>query len=120
MKPHIDKTSFGVIIIEGVEYDNDVVIRLDGSVVKRKKKLSKNVTGSAHTMSLDEAEFVYETGAKHAVIGTGQSGRLHLSDEAAAFFKSRGCTLDVYPTPWAVNKWNSNAGPCIGLFHVTC
>jgi len=42
---HIDGTEFGSIVIDGKTYDHDVVIRLWGDVVKRKKKLSNVSTG---------------------------------------------------------------------------
>ena len=37
----IERTAFGTITIDGKTYDHDVVIRLSGEIVKRKKKLSK-------------------------------------------------------------------------------
>ena len=55
MKPKIEATSFGSITIDGQKFKKDVVIRLDGSVKKRKKKLSKRIYGTSHTISLDEA-----------------------------------------------------------------
>ena len=58
MRPRIEATSFGSITIEGREIGNDVILRLDGSVQKRKKKLSKKVYGTSHTISLDEARYV--------------------------------------------------------------
>ena len=36
----IENTKFGTITIDGKIYEHDVVIRLSGEVVKRKKKLS--------------------------------------------------------------------------------
>lgn len=39
----IEGTAFGSITIDGETYEHDVVIRLSGEVVKRKKKLSKKV-----------------------------------------------------------------------------
>jgi hypothetical protein len=39
----IDSTIFGAITIDGKTYEHDVVIRLSGDVVKRKKKLSKKL-----------------------------------------------------------------------------
>jgi hypothetical protein len=36
----IDSTIFGAITIDGKTYEHDVVVRLSGEVVKRKKKLS--------------------------------------------------------------------------------
>ena len=34
----IDGTTFGEIVIDGKAYDHDVIIRLSGEVVRRKKK----------------------------------------------------------------------------------
>ena len=39
----IDRTEFGEIAIDGKTYEHDVIIRLSGEVVKRKKKLSKRL-----------------------------------------------------------------------------
>ena len=74
MKPEIDQTKFGSITIEGTVFEHDVVIRLDGRVRKRKKKLSKAVYGTSHIVSLEEARHVYEKGAER-LIGTHQSSR---------------------------------------------
>ena len=38
----IEGTTFGTITIDGKTYEHDVIIRLSGEVVKRKKRLSKN------------------------------------------------------------------------------
>jgi len=68
MNPKIDKTKFGTITISGTKYDYDVIIRLDGRVEKRKKKLSKAIYGTSHTISLDEAKYVYENGAEQLIV----------------------------------------------------
>src|SRR5713226_2543910 len=72
MKPSIDQTSFGSITIEGTVFEHDVIIRLNGQVEKRKKKLSKAVYGTSHIMSLAEAKHVYEKGTQRLIIGSGQ------------------------------------------------
>ena len=41
----IDRTEFGEITIDGKTYEHDVIIRLSGEIVKRKKKLSKRLYG---------------------------------------------------------------------------
>jgi hypothetical protein len=56
----IEGTRFGEITIDGKTYDHDVVIRLSGEIVKRKKKLSKKLYGTSHTLSKDEAKFLFE------------------------------------------------------------
>jgi hypothetical protein len=120
MNHHIDKTKFGSIQIEGITYNHDVIIRLDGAVKKRKKKLSKAIYGTSHKVSLDEAQYVYEKGAERLIIGCGQYGALHLSNEAELFFQEKGIKVEISLTPEAIQLWNNTKGKAIGLFHVTC
>jgi hypothetical protein len=121
MKPKINETDFGSITIENNEFDFDVIIRLDGKVKKRKKKLSKNVYGTSHIISLDEARYLYERGAKNLIVGAGQNSQVTLSEEAADYFKRKNCKVSLFSTPKAMNKWNSREEKkTIGLFHITC
>ena len=116
----IDGTGFGSITVNGELFDHDIVIRLSGIVKKRKKKLSKQQYGTSHTVSLAEAEHIFEHGAEHIIVGTGQYGVLKLSAEAEAFFKEQGCDVRAAPTPDAVKAWNEAGGKTIAMFHVTC
>ena len=116
----IDGTEFGSITIDGTTYHHDVVIRLSAEVLRRKKKLSKRVYGSSHTVSEDEAKFVYEKGCRELIFGTGQYGSAALSPEAEAYFRNRGCRVIAEPTPAAIKTFNGSRRPTIGLFHVTC
>jgi len=120
MKPKIDSTNFGCITISGVKYEHDVVIRLDGGIEKRKKKLSKAIYGTSHILSLEEAMHVFEGGAKRLIIGAGQMGNVKLSDQAESFFREKRCQVSIIPTPKAIEEWNVSKGAVIGLFHVTC
>jgi hypothetical protein len=120
MKPKIENTDFGSITIDGEVYGHDVVIRTNGKIKKRKKRLSKAVYGTSHTLSLDEARDVFKHGAAKLIIGTGQYGVLNLSDEATAYFRKKECRVELFPTPEAIRKWNESQGSVIGLFHVTC
>lgn len=116
----IDGTEFGSITISGKTYNHDVIIRLSEQVVKRKKKLSKRIYGSSHTVSEDEARFIFEKGCTKLIFGTGQYGNAALSPEAAAFLEKKGCRVITQPTPEAVHAFNACHKPKIGLFHVTC
>jgi hypothetical protein len=122
MKPRIDATQFGSITLGGTVYDHDVMVCPDASVQRRKKKLSKAVYGTSHTISLAEAKHVYHQGegAQTLIIGTGQYGRVGLSPEAAKYFKRKRCDVVLLPTPDVVGTWNQAKGNVIGLFHVTC
>lgn len=120
MKPKIDSTTFGSITVGGKMFEYDVLIRLDGEVKKRKKKLSKAVYGTSHVISLDEARHIYQDGAERLIVGTGQSGLVELSEEAADYFRCHECPVKLLPTPAAIEAWNNVEGAVIGLFHVTC
>jgi hypothetical protein len=116
----IDHTEFGEITIDGKTYEHDVIIRLSGEVVKRKKKLSKRLYGTSHIVSKDEAKFVFEKGWKQLILGSGQEGNVHLSPEAEAYFAKKDCKVVSRPTPQAIRAFNEEHGKKIGLFHVTC
>jgi hypothetical protein len=121
-RPHIDGTTFGSITIDGAVFDHDVIIRPDGEVRKRKKKLSKAVHGTSHTISREEAQFVCDQapGADRLIVGSGQYGRVELSPEAAAYVEARKCSVVLLPTAEVIEVWNETEGAAIGLFHVTC
>jgi len=117
----IERTEFGSITIDGETYEHDVLIRLSGKVRKRKKKLSKKYYGTSHTISQEEAKFVYEKGCRELILGTGQNGNVRLSPEAAEFFAKKRCEVIAEPTPEAIKSFNrSEVRKKIGLFHVTC
>lgn len=120
MEPRIENTKFGSITIDGTSFKHDVVIRLDGKVKKRKKKLSKAVYGTSHVVSLEEAKHVWEDGAERLIIGTGKFGSVMLSAEAADYFGHSQCRVELLPTKRAIRAWNEAKGAVIGLFHVTC
>jgi len=116
----IEGTTFGTITIDGKTYEHDVIIRLSGEVVKRKKKLSKKYYGTSHVLSKDEAKFVFESGCEQLILGSGQMGNVHLSPEAEAYFAKKGCTVLLQRTPEAIGVFNRSHARKIGLFHVTC
>jgi hypothetical protein len=120
MKPRIDKTKFGSITVAGEKYTHDIIIRLNGKIEHRKKKLSTEVYGTSHIISLAEAEYIYEEGADYIIIGTGQSGLVKLSDEAIEFFALKECRPFLLITSEAIHAWNKAKGSTIGLFHITC
>ena len=120
MEPRIDQTKFGSVTIDGEVFTHDVIIRLGGQVEKRKKKLSKAVYGTSHTISLAEAKHVHQKGVERLLIGAGQHGMVALSEEAAAYFERNRCQVELLPTPEVIPVWNQADGAVIGLLHVTC
>ena len=122
MRPRIGGTRFGSITVNGTVFEHDIIIRPDGQVKKRKKKLSSAVYGTSHTISRREARYVYKqaAGAGSLIVGSGQDGNVELSPEAAAYLKRRKLRIVLLPTPKVINAWNKTKGPAVGLFHVTC
>jgi hypothetical protein len=62
----IESTAFGTITMDGKTYEHDVVVRLSGEIVKRKKKLSKKYYGTSHILSKDEAKICLRKGVRAA------------------------------------------------------
>ncbi len=120
MKPTLNRTGFGYIDLNGKRIKHDILIRLDGEVIKRKKKLSKEIYGTSHTISLAEAEYIYQENAKRLIIGAGHFNRVRLSPEAEKYFQEQNCLVEILKTPDAVNSWNESKDRVIGLFHLTC
>jgi len=120
MIPKIKHTSFGSIAVEDMEYDFDILIDSQGKIKKRKKKLSKAIYGTSHTLSKEEVKYVYEKNTSEMIIGSGQYGMVNLSEEAEFFLKKKKCTPVLLPTPEAIQYWNKHKGKAVGLFHITC
>jgi len=120
MSPKIDDTAFGQITVEGEVFSHDILIRLSGKVKKRKKKLSKPVYGTSHTISLEEVEHIFEEGCRTLIVGTGQYDQVRLSPEASRFLAKRDVACILQPTPQAIATYNTTPQPKVGLFHVTC
>ena len=120
MTPVINNTDFGSITVDEQRYDHDIIIALDGKVRKRKKKLSKAVYGTSHTISLDEIRYTYQDKSEGIIIGSGQYGVAKLSNDAMEFLENRNCKIILGPTPEAMQEWNKTEGNWIGLFHITC
>jgi len=118
----IDKTEFGSITVEGTVFEHDVIIRPDGRVKKRKKKLSKAVFGTSHMISRQEAEYVWgqAAGPDCLIVGSGQHGNVELSPQAAVYLNRVGCRVALLATPKVIDLWNQAKGREVGLFQVTC
>src|SRR5436190_21709693 len=111
----IDSTIFGAITIDGKTYEHDVVVRLSGEVVKRKKKLSKKLYGTSHVLSKDEAKFLFEKGCDQVVIGSGEMGNVHLSLEDEGYFDRNGRDVVLILKHYAISMLNRARDMGIGL-----
>jgi hypothetical protein len=112
-----EKFSFGSIRIDGVTYEQDVVIDR-GGVRKRKKKPSKKFREEfGHTPLSVEEEIPWK--CHRLIIGTG-TGKLPVMDEVKREAKRRKVTLSILPTAKAIKALKENAEDTNAVLHVTC
>lgn len=109
---------FGSIVVEGEQFDSDVVIE-EGSVRRRRKGPSKAYRSQyGHTPLSADEEIPWSGG--RLIVGTGASGRLPLTPELVAEAEARGVELIALPTAEACEVLRSTDGPTNAILHVTC
>lgn len=113
-----EKFTFGSIEIDGVTYENDVVIDR-GKISKRKKKPSKKFRDEfGHTpLSIEEA---IPWKCSLLVIGTGAYGRMPVMKEVKRDAKKRNIKLLIVPTPEAMEALSKDPDKANAILHVTC
>lgn len=114
---HFEAFSFGSIRIDGITYDNDVVIDR-GHVRKRKKKPSKQFRRAfGHTpLSIKEA---IPWRCRRLVIGTG-TGALPVLEEVKLESQRRKIELVILPTAEAIEALKRHPDKTNAILHVTC
>ena len=115
---HVEEFRFGLIRIDGRDYEHDVVIAR-GRVRKRKKKRSRVFRGQfGHTpLSLEEK---IPWRCARLIVGTGAHGRLPVMEEVKREANLRGVTLAILPTPDAIEELNRANEKAHAILHVTC
>jgi|SRR6516165_2241290 len=114
---HFEAFSFGLIRIDGVTYEHDVLIDR-GRVRKRKKKASKKFRDAfGHTPLSIEEEIPWK--CRKLVIGTG-TGALPIMEEVRQEAKRRHVRLLVLPTPQAIRALEEDPEQTNAILHVTC
>ena len=109
--------SFGVIRIDGVTYEHDVVIER-GQVRKRSKKPSKKYRDQfGHTPLSMEEEIPWK--CRTLVIGTG-TGDLPVMEEVKQEARRRRIKLLVLPTAKAIEALKKDTPETNAILHVTC
>jgi hypothetical protein len=109
---------FGVIDIDGVTYDHDLVVDR-GEIDRRKKKASRKFREAfGHTPLSTEENISWK--CARLVIGTGAYGRLPVMDEVKREAMDRGVELVVLPTAEAVTLLQTHPRKTNAVLHVTC
>lgn len=112
------KFDFGVIEIDGVRYEHDVVIDR-GKVRKRKKKASRKFRDTyGHTPVSIEEEIPWR--CHQLLIGTGRYGALPLMRDVKEEAKRRKIDLHALPTAEVIERLAANPADTNAILHVTC
>jgi hypothetical protein len=113
-----EKFSFGLIRIDGVAYEHDVLIDR-GEVTKRKKKPSKKFRDEfGHTPLSLEEQIPWK--CNRLVIGTGAYGRLPVMKEVKREAKRRNIQLFILSTIEAIDLLKQEPDKTNAILHVTC
>jgi hypothetical protein len=114
----ISHFEFGVLEIDGVSYEHDVVID-HGEIQKRKKKASKKFRDAfGHTPLSLEEDIPWR--CRRLIIGTGAYGRLPVMDDVKREADERGVKLIVLPTAEAIEVLQKHPRETNAVLHVTC
>jgi hypothetical protein len=114
----ISRFAFGLLEIDGVTYEHDIVIN-HGEIEKRKKKASKKFHDAfGHTPLSVEENIPWR--CSRLIVGTGAYGRLPIMDDVKREADRRGVTLIVLPTADAIKAFREARRGTNAVLHVTC
>lgn len=109
---------FGVIEVDGVTYEHDLIIDR-GEIHRRKKKASKKYRDTfGHTPLSTEEDIPWK--CMRLVVGTGAYGRLPIMDDVKREAKNRGVELVMLPTAEAIKVLEKDPKNTNAVLHVTC
>lgn len=114
------KTGFGWIEVGGREYDHDIIIHTDGSISRRKKKLSKMLKGEYGHTPLSGPELATLLAERPGVvyIGTGQYGSMPLTPDAKDMLEP--VPTIILPTGEILAALGKEERSYVAVLHVTC
>jgi len=111
----IDFYSFGRIVVDGKEYNCDVIIypdHVDGNWWRKE----------GHRLQLVDIEKAIEQKPQILIIGTGASGLMEVPKEMESYITSKGIKLVVDTTKRACDAYNRlfRSSKTIAALHLTC
>jgi hypothetical protein len=113
-----EKFGFGLLRIDGVTYEQDVVIDR-GEIRLRKKKPSKRFRDDfGHTPLSVEERIPWK--CRRLVIGTGVHNALPIMPQVRREAADRGVELIALPTARAIKLLEKSRGEVNALLHITC
>jgi hypothetical protein len=110
--------SFGLVRVDGVTYDHDLIIDR-GKVRKRHKGASRRLRGAYGHTPLSTAEDI-PWRCSRLVIGTGASGALPVMEQVRKEAHRRKVDLVVLPTAEAIGVLAGTNKDTNAVLHLTC
>lgn len=112
----IDKCSFGILVIDGKTYTDDLIILPDGEILKpwwRKR---------GHQLSMDDLQEVIDSSPEVIVAGTGVSGGVVPDKDLKQDLAKLSIELIAAPNEEAMRVFNERvlANRVGAGFHLTC
>lgn len=101
-------TGDGEIAVGRTVYGQDIVIRVNGSVRKRKKRHIKQLYGTTHRIGTEEVARVCKGGPEVLFVGTGKSAKKELTGEAMHYLERRAIECHMMATAEAVDSYNDS------------
>lgn len=114
---HIDDYRFGRIVVDGEEYERDVMVLRD----RVEHPWWRSAGG--HVFALEDLGPLLGAGADVVVLGIGAYGRVEVPEATRQAFAERGSDVVVARTPRAVERYNqlADAGRnVVAGLHLTC
>ena len=112
----IENVSFGRIVINGIEYDSDILVYPD-----------ETVTGSwwrkeGHKLSIADIQPLLETGPDILIAGTGMSNMMKPESELINHLEKTGVQFIALENKKAVEQYNNllYENKITACFHLTC
>ncbi len=116
LKLMINSYQFGQIEIDGKKYFKDLILLYDGRILPWQRKES-------HFLIEDDLKDLFLEDIEVLIIGSGDYGVMHVSEDLISNFKKRGIKVFVLKTEKATQKFNKfleQKKKVAGTFHLTC
>jgi hypothetical protein len=113
---HIDSYQFGKIVIDGVDYNNDLILLGDTVQSDWWRK-------QGHSLAAEDLETVLKAKPSVLVVGCGASGLMDVPDQTRQALKKHNIQIETFDSYKAVQKFNelSEAGVNVAAaMHLTC
>ncbi|MCK5561263.1 MAG: Mth938-like domain-containing protein [Thermoplasmata archaeon] len=112
----IDSYSFGKIVIDGQEFQSDVIVYSDHVNNNWWRK-------SGHVLNKDDLRDILSHELEILVIGTGSAGMLKVPVKTKSYLEDKNIELIIAKTSEACTKFNELLATnknVVGAFHLTC